>query len=137
MNLELHELISLNYELNGLAIGQGEQSKVISQGLLKQKMSLKLKVYLQRLNTAISSDIKLYEEARQELFKRLGNEENGSITIPADKMAEFNKEQNDLLTAQKDVNVSGLWGSDLTVDSLASVETDEIYPILFKLLDSK
>jgi len=137
MNLELHELISLNYELNGLAIGQGEQSKVISQGLLKQKMSLKLKVYLQRLNTAISSDIKLYEEARQELFKRLGNEENGSITIPADKMAEFNKEQNDLLTAQKDVNVPGLWGSDLTVDSLASVETDEIYPILFKLLDSK
>lgn len=137
MNLQLHELINLNYELNGMTIGQGEESKVISQGLLKQKMSLKLKVYLQRLNTAIAQDIKLYEEARQELFKKYGDEKDGVITVPTDKIAEFNKEQNDLLTAQKEVNVSNLWGSDLTLDSLASVETDETYPILFKLIDDK
>lgn len=136
MNLQLHELINLNYELNGMAIQQGEESKVISQGLLKQKMSLKLKVYLQRLNTAIAQDIKLYEEARQELFKKYGEEKDGTITVPTDKIAEFNKEQNDLLTAQKEVNVSTLWGSDLTLDSLASVETDETYPVLFKLIDN-
>lgn len=136
MNLQLHELINLNYELNGMTIQQGEESKVISQGLLKQKMSLKLKVYLQRLNTAIAHDIKLYEEARQELFKKYGEEKDGTITVPTDKIAEFNKEQNDLLTAQKEVNVSTLWGSDLTLDSLASVETDETYPVLFKLIDN-
>jgi len=134
MNLKLHELIALFYELNGVTKPGGE---VVSQGLLKQKMSLKVKVYLQRLNNAIGEDIKLYEEARKDLFKKYGTEENGNITISGDNLAAFNKEHGELLEADKAIDVAALWASDLTLDSLSNIETDEFYPLVFKLIDGK
>lgn len=134
MNLKLHEVINLFYELNGVTKPDGE---VVSQGLLKQKMSLKVKVYLQRLNNAIGEDIKIYEEARKELFKKHGTEEDGNISIPGDKIADFNKDHADLLEADKNIDVAALWGSDMTLDSLSSIETDEFYPLVFKLVDGK
>jgi hypothetical protein len=135
MNLKLHEVIALFYELNGMTKEDGE---VLSQGLLKQKMSLKVKVYLQRLNNAVAEDIKLYEEARKELFKKYGTEEDGKISISGGENLEgFNKEHNDLLQADKTIDVATLWGSDLTLDSLSNIETDEFYPLVFKLVDEK
>jgi hypothetical protein len=134
MNLKLHEVINLFYELNGVTKQDGE---VVNQGLLKQKMSLKVKVYLQRLNNAIGEDIKIYEEARKELFKKHGTEEDGNISIPGDNIAAFNKDHADLLEADKAIDVATLWGADLTLDSLSSIETEEFYPLVFKLVDGK
>jgi hypothetical protein len=135
MNLKLHEVINLYYELNGVTKPDGE---VVSQGLLKQKMSLKVKVYLQRLNNAIGEDIKIYDEARKELFKKYGEEgEGGNITVSIDKIPAFNKEQAELLEADKAIDVATLWGSDLTLDSLSNIETEEFYPSVFKLVDGK
>jgi hypothetical protein len=134
MNLKLHEVIALYYELNGMTKEDGE---ILSQGLLKQKMSLKVKVYLQRLNNAVAEDIKLYEEARKELFKKHGTEEDGKISISGENIEGFNKEHNDLLQADKSIDVATLWGSDLTLDSLSNIETDEFYPLVFKLVDEK
>jgi hypothetical protein len=135
MNLKLYEVITLFYELNGVTKPDGE---VVSQGLLKQKMSLKVKVYLQRLNNAVSEDIKIYEEARKDLFKKYGKEEeNGNITIGPENVIAFNKEQGELLEAQKTIEVGPLWGSDFTLDSLSSIETEEFYPLVFKLIDGK
>jgi hypothetical protein len=134
MNLKLHEVINLYYELNGVTKQDGE---VVSQGLLKQKMSLKVKVYLQRLNNTIGEDIKIYEEARKELFKKHGTEEDGNISIPGDNIAAFNKDHADLLEADKAIDVATLWGADLTLDSLSSIETEEFYPLVFKLVDGK
>lgn len=136
MNLKLHEVIALYYELNGVT-RQGESTEVLSQGMLKQKMSLKTKVYLQRLNKVVSEELKLYEEAKNELFKKYGEENDGMLEIPKDKIAEFNKEHLDLLTAEKEINVSELWGADLKLEHLESIETDEYYPALFSLIDSK
>lgn len=136
MNLKLHEVISLYYELNGVT-KQGQESEVLTQGMLKQKMSLKTKVYLQRLNKIVSEEVKLYEETKQELWKKWGDEKDGMIEIPADKVADFNKELQDLLTAEKEINVSELWGADLKLEHLESIETDEFYPALFTLIDSK
>ena len=136
MNLKLHEVISLYYELNGVT-KQGQETEVLTQGLLKQKMSLKTKVYLQRLNKIVSEEVKLYEEAKQELWKKWGDEKDGMIEIPSDKVADFNKELQDLLTAEKEINVSELWGADLKLEHLESIETDEFYPALFTLIDSK
>ena len=134
MNLKLHEVINLFYELNGVNKPDGE---VVSQGLLKQKMSLKVKVYLQRLNNAIGEDIKIYEEARKELFKKYGKEEDGNISISNDNIAAFNKDHADLLEADKVIDVATLWGADLTLDSFSSIETEEFYPSVFKLVDGK
>lgn len=136
MNLKLHEVIALYYELNGVT-RQGESTEVLSQGMLKQKMSLKTKVYLQRLNKVVSEELKLYEEAKIELFKKYGEEKEGMIEIPSDKVADFNKEHLELLTAEKEINVSELWGADLKLEHLESVETDEYYPALFSLIDNK
>jgi hypothetical protein len=136
MNLKLHEVLSLYYELNGVT-KQGQETEVITQGMLKQKMSLKTKVYLQRLNKVVSEEVKLYEEAKQELWKKWGDEKDGMIEIPSDKVSDFNKELQDLLTAEKEINVSELWGADLKLEHLESIETDEFYPALFTLIDSK
>lgn len=134
MNLKLHEVINLYYELNGVTKQDGE---VVSQGLLKQKMSLKVKVYLHRLNNTIGEDIKIYEEARKELFKKHGTEENGNISIANDNIADFNKDHSELLEADKTIDVATLWGADLTLDSFSSIETEEFYPLVFKLVDGK
>ena len=136
MNLKLHEVLSLYYELNGVT-KQGQETEVLTQGMLKQKMSLKTKVYLQRLNKIVSEEVKLYEEAKQELWKKWGEEKDGMIESPAEKVADFNKELQDLLTAEKEINVSELWGADLKVEHLESIETDEFYPALFTLIDNK
>ena len=136
MNLKLHEVLSLYYELNGVT-KQGQEAEVITQGMLKQKMSLKTKVYLQRLNKVVSEEVKLYEEAKQELWKKWGDEKDGMIEIPSDKVSDFNKELQDLLTAEKEINVSELWGADLKLEHLESIETDEFYPALFTLIDNK
>lgn len=136
MNLKLHEVIALYYELNGVT-RQGETTEVLSQGMLKQKMSLKTKVYLQRLNKVVSEELKLYEDAKMELWKKYGDEKEGNIEIPSEKIADFNKELNELLTAEKEINVSELWGADLKLEHLESIETDEYYPALLALIDNK
>ena len=136
MNLKLHEVIALYYELNGVT-KQGEATEVLSQGMLKQKMSLKTKVYLQRLNKVVSEELKLYEDAKMELWKKYGEEKEGNIEIASENIPDFNKELNDLLTAEKEINVSELWGADLKLEHLESVETDEYYPALLALIDNK
>jgi hypothetical protein len=136
MNLKLHEVIALYYELNGVT-RQGETTEVLSQGMLKQKTSLKTKVYLQRLNKVVSEELKLYEDAKNELVKKYGVEKEGMYEVPAENISDFNKEHLDLLTAEKEIKVSELWGSDLKIEQLENIETDEYYPALFSLIDSK
>jgi hypothetical protein len=136
MNLKLHEVIALYYELNGVT-RQGETTEILSQGMLKQKTSLKTKVYLQRLNKVVSEELKLYEDAKNELVKKYGVEKEGMYEVPAENISDFNKEHLDLLTAEKEIKVSELWGSDLKIEQLENIETDEYYPALFSLIDSK
>jgi len=135
--MKLHEIINLYYELNGVTKQGKEGSEAITQGLLKQKTSLKTKVYLQRLNKVVSEEVKLYEDAKKELFEKYGKQEGEQMFIPAESMEAFNQEHLDLLNAEKEINVSSLWGADLTLEALESIETDEFYPQLFELIDSK
>ena len=135
--MKLHEIINLYYELNGVSKQTNEGTEVISKGILKQNTTLKTKVYLQRLNKVVSDEVKLYEDAKKELFEKYGKQEGESTFIPAESIESFNKEHLDLLTAEKNVDVSTLWGADLTLDALESIETDEFYPQLFDLIDNK
>lgn len=138
MKLKLHEVVALHYELNGITKqGKDGSSEIISQGLLKQKTNMKTKLYLQRLNAVVGDEFKLYSEAEQELFKKYGEEKDGMITISKENWPELAKEREDLLTAEKEIDVLNLWSSDLTIDTVANIETDEIYPVFLKLIDSK
>lgn len=137
MKLKLHEIIGLHYELNGITKQNKDGSTdVISNGLLKQKASLKLKVYLQRLNKVVAEEVELYEDSKLELFKKFGDEENGQITLKKDFIESFNREHEDLLTAEKEIEVKNLWSTDLNIDTIAAIETDETYPIFLKLIDA-
>ena len=135
--MKLHEVINLYYELNGVTKQTKEGSEVISLGILKQKMSLKNKVYLQRLNKVVSDEVKIYDDTKKELFEKYGKQEGDSMVIPSESIEEFNQEHLDLLTAEKSIDVSNLWGSELTLETLETIETDEFYPQLFDLIDSK
>lgn len=136
MKLKLHEIVGLHYELNGITKQKNDGTQeVVSQGLLKQKASLKVKVYLQRLNKIVAEEVKLYEENRLELFKKYGEEADGQVTLKKENFEDFNKEHEELLTAEKEVDVKMLWSTDLTVENLAAIETDEVYPIFLKLID--
>lgn len=138
MNLKLHEIVALHYELNGITKQKQDGSvDTISQGLLKQKTNMKTKLYLSRLAKLVGDEFKLYEDHKNELLKKYGEEKHGMITIEREKFVEFNKEHEDLLTAEKDINVQDLWSSELTIDSVAEIETDEIYPVFLKLIDNK
>ena len=97
---------------------------------------MKVKLYLQRLNAVVSEEFKLYSEAEQELFKKYGEQDGEMIVVSQEKFADFAKEKEELLTAEKEIDVKNLWSSDLTIDNLASIETDEIYPVFLKLIDN-
>ena len=109
MNLKLHEIVALHYELNGITKQKQDGSvEAISQGLLKQKTNMKTKLYLSRLAKLVGDEFKLYEDHKNELFKKYGEEKDGMITIEREKFAEFNKEHEDLLTAEKMIRITAI-----------------------------
>jgi hypothetical protein len=138
MKLKIEEVVQLNYELNGMVLSKenGEQEE-FSKGLLKQKTSMKNKVLIQRLNKVVQEEVKLFEDAKKELYQSFGEEKNGQITIPAEKIEEFNKEFKELLSMEIDVNLNTLWTSPITLEDLSSIETEEVYPIFIQLIDNQ
>jgi hypothetical protein len=135
MKLKMEEILQLNYELNGMVITKDGVQEELSKGLLKQKTSMKNKLYFQRLNKLVKEEVKLFEDTKKELFEKLGKQKENDLVIPDENIEEFNKEYNDLLSAEKNIDVSTLWSSPITPDDLASIETDENYPIFLKLVD--
>ena len=136
MKLTLQQVIDLNYELNGLAVKTSEGKTIqISKGILAQKTSMKLKLYLQRLNKVVSDEVKLYDDAKKEIFEKYSVGEGEDKKIPEDKIDEADKEHKDLITAEKEIDVANLWSGNITIETLADIETEENYPILLKLID--
>lgn len=129
MKLTYNEIASLAVELNG----NGREFK----GLLKQKLTMKVKVMLHRLNGVVQDEMKIFEELRKELFQKWGEEKDGAITIAPDKIKDFQPEFEELLSIEKDVNLSSLWTTPLTLDDVEALETDEFYPTFIKILESK
>jgi len=117
MKLKMNEIVSLHYELNGITRIENEQQTILLQGLLRQKMSIKLKFYLNRLAKIVEEEIKLFEKQREGITEQ--------------------NELNELLTAEKEIDVRTLWGSDLSIANFGNIETDEIYPVFLKLLDNE
>jgi hypothetical protein len=129
ITLTLSEVVSLFIELNG----DGKAFK----GLLKQKMGMKQKALLHRLEKVVREEMQTYESLRKELFEKHGNEpdKTGSITVPPENIEAFKKELDELMATEKPLNISTLWTTPLTLTDLESVETDEYYPTVFKILE--
>jgi len=126
MNLKLHEIVALHYELNGIA----KQSK----GLLAQKMPMKLKIFLHRISKMTAEENKTYEEQRLELYKKYGEEKEQNIVLKPENVLEFNKELTEMLEAEKEIDVKPFWGEANIVELVEQVESEEYYPIFYKLI---
>lgn len=136
MKLTLQQVVDLNYELNGLSVRTTEGKQIqISKGILAQKTSMKLKLYLQRLNKVVADEVKLYDDAKKEIFEKYAVSEGEEKNIPEDKIEEAEKELKDLITAEKEIDVANLWSGNITIETLADIETEENYPVLLKLID--
>jgi hypothetical protein len=136
MKLTLQQVIDLNYELNGLAVQTSEGKQIqLSKGILAQKTSMKLKLYLQRLNKVVADEVKLYDDAKKEIVEKYSVGEGEDKKIPKDKLDEADKEHKDLITAEKEIDVANLWSGNITIETLADIETEENYPVLLKLID--
>lgn len=125
MNLKLHEIITLHHELNG-------DSK--TAGLLKQRMSQKLKIFLHRLSKMTAEEFKQFEEVRMELYKKYGEEKDNQIVVAPDNIKDLNKELQELLDADKEVDTKPFWGEANIVELIETVESEEYYPTLYKLI---
>lgn len=136
MKLKLTEIYDLNFELNGMNVKTAD-GKVHQQsvGLLGQKISMKVKLYLQRLSKIVTEEAELLEKSMKELFDKYAEGEEGKKIVPEDKLEEYKKEQEDVLNIEKDIDVVNLWSGEITIESLASIETNENYPIFLKLID--
>ena len=125
MNLKLHEIITLHHELNG---------DTKTAGLLKQRMSQKLKIFLHRLSKMTAEEFKQFEEVRMELYKKYGEEKDNQIVVAPDNIKDLNKELHELLDADKEVDTKPFWGEANIVELIETVESEEYYPTLYKLI---
>jgi hypothetical protein len=135
MELNLKEVTNLWHELNGYSVKEEGKKKILLKGFLQQKMSMKVKLYVNRLSKIVNEEVETLDKSRQELFDKYAKGEKKEIT--GDDVKLFQDEIEELMMAKKDINVSTLWSTDLTINDLAAIETDENYPIFYRLVDNK
>lgn len=129
MTLTYNEIASLLVEING----DGKDFK----GLLKQKLSLKAKALIHRLNKIVQDEVKIFDELRLEVFKKHGDEAEGNVTIAPENIAAFQADFNELLAVEKPIDLSTIWTTKLSLDDVGSLETDEFYPVFLKIIEDE
>ena len=126
MNLTYNDIVNLLVEING----DGKEFK----GLLKQKLSLKAKASIHRLNKVVQDEVKIFDDLKQEIFKKYGEEKNGSIIIKKENIDAAQKEYDELLSIEKPIEIGNLWTTKLSIEDI-DVETEEFYPTFLKLIE--
>ena len=126
MNLKLHEIVDLHYELNGV------NNK--TKGLIAQKMPMKLKIFLHRISKMTSEENKTFEEQREQLYKQYGEVEGNQIVVNPENTLTVKKELTEMLLAEKEIDIKLYWGEANIVELIEQVETDEYYPVMYKLI---
>ncbi len=152
--LSLGEIYALEGELSG--VRNPATGEVITVGLLGQKgLNMKIRYYLNDLAELASAEKKKIDGLKDQMIIKLGvPEEDGRVTLPTlinqkdeegnevlneagenikilnPAFVEFNEEMNKLVAEEKELSVY-----PFTIDDF-NVDTDESYPVLFKLMKS-
>ena len=129
MTLNYNEIVNLLVEING------DRKKF--KGILAQKLSLKAKALIHRLNKIVQDEVKIFDELKLELFKKYGEEKEGQIEVSKENLPDFQKEFNELLAVEKPINVDTIWTTKLTIDDFDKMETDEFYPVFLKIIEDE
>jgi hypothetical protein len=135
MELNLKEVTNLWHELNGYAVTKEGKKEIVTKGFLQQKMSMKVKLYVNRLAKIVNEEVETLDKSRQEVFDKYAKGEKKEIA--GDDVKLFYDEIEELMLAKKKIDVTTLWSTDLTINDLASIETEENYPIFYRLVDNK
>ena len=146
INLKLSEFYQLSAELEGVTNPQtGEK---LANGLLNEKVKLTTKYWLSDLAKKVAAEKEAVEKIKNELIQKHGTaDENGNISIPLyineqtdeegkvisreinPKFVEFQNEFNALLGEERELEHKGF-----KLEELESIESDENYPVFFKLI---
>jgi uncharacterized membrane protein YheB (UPF0754 family) len=137
ITLKLHEILTLEAELNGFTNPQtGEK---VLEGFLKEKLNLATKYRLTKLSEELKKEKSILDGLRDELIKEYGTEEDGQTTIKMfedkkqtkinSKFLEFQSKYTELLDEEKVIDYT-----PLTISDLDKIESNENYSVLFKLI---
>jgi hypothetical protein len=146
VTLKLQEFYQLEAELNGVTNQQ--TGEVVSKGLLSERVKLTTKYWLADLAKKIATEKESIDKLREELVKKYGVEENGSISIPIyinevvdDETKEvvsrevnpnfvsFQNDFNSLLQEERELEYH-----PFKLEEFENVETDGVYVTFFKLV---
>lgn len=144
ISLKLHEILTLDAELNG--VKNQQTGEVTIKGLANEKLSLVVKYHMNELSKKVAVEKQNVETLREELIKKLGTEEDGQIFIKmydevldeegtvvsrslTNNFLEFNKEYDTLLSEVKELEYRSF-----ELSELASIETEANYDVFFKLI---
>jgi len=146
VTLKLQEYYQLNSELNGFVNQQ--TGETVSPGLLTERVKLTTKYWLADLAKKIATEKESIDKLREELVKKYGVEENGSVSIPIyinevidDETKEVvSREVNpNFISFQNDFNLllqeeRELEYHPFKLEEFENVETDGVYVTFFKLI---
>jgi hypothetical protein len=146
VTLKLQEFYQLNSELNGFVNQQ--TGETVSPGLLTERVKLTTKYWLADLAKKIATEKESIDKLREELVKKYGVEENGSVSIPIyinevidDETKEVvSREVNpNFISFQNDFNLllqeeRELEYHPFKLEEFENVETDGVYVTFFKLI---
>ena len=144
ISLKLHEILTLEAELNG--VKNQQTGEVTLKGLANQKLGIVTKYHINELSKKVQAEKESIDKLREELIKKLGTEEDGQIFIKmydevkdeegnvvsrslTENFVEFNTEYDKLLNEEKELEYR-----PFELSELASVETEENYDVFFKLI---
>jgi hypothetical protein len=147
VTLKLQEFYQLNSELNGFVNQQ--TGETVSPGLLTERVKLTTKYWLADLAKKIIAEKESIDKLREELVKKYGVEENGSVSIPIyinevidDETKEvvsreinpnfvsFQNDFNSLLQEERELEYH-----PFKLEEFENVETDGVYVTFFKLIE--
>ena len=132
INFKVHELLELEFELNG---GISDDGTMEYEGFLNQLLPIALKYELQPLSEFLSNLVDNVREQKQNLILKYGekdNEGNVSIKRNMDSFSDFEKEYEELMV--KDVEIS--FPNILLSDVKEMGRTKDNYKVLFHLVKS-
>ena len=146
VTLKLQEFYQLNSELNGFVNQQ--TGETVSKGLLSERVKLTTKYWLVDLAKKIKAEKESIDKLREELVKKYGVEEDGSINIPIyinevidnetkevvsrelnPNFISFQNDFNQLLQEERELEYH-----PFKLEEFENVETDGVYITFFKLV---
>lgn len=134
IKLTISDSINLLYELEG--VKDQNTGDVLFKGFCDQKISLKEKYWISKVVDFLKKEQERVEKMKNELIKKYGVEQDGTVTIPMfieekenPNYVKFVEEYQELLKEEIEIKYR-----PISLSSLENINTEEKYEILFKLV---